>query len=161
MIKVTTYGDFREFRQRMNNLKRIETEYKKIILEIGDISSKLLAEIIRNNSISMKPLTQDYAEKKRKEGYTGNVLVRTSQYVDNIKVTDIRMKSNGIYLRISVPPLPTDTDANLLEIAMFHEYGTKNMAQRRPLGKAWERIEKQVENILKDEIGNMLRRAVT
>ena len=160
MIKATTYGDFNKVTQRLKKLKRIEAEYKAIMIQAGDITSALISEIIRSNSIQMEALSSDYAEKKRKEGYSGNILVRTSQFVDNIRITEIRPESNGIHVKVSVPPIDTDTNANLLEIAVFHEYGTKNMPARRPIGKSWEKIEDKIRALLENEIRAMLERAI-
>lgn len=138
-------------------MKTLDDSAKMVMIEMGNIISSVVSEIIRTNSIDLEPLTQGYA--KEKGG--GNILVLTSQYVNHIEIFKIEPRANGIYINISVPPIPTANGVTLRDIAMFHEYGTEKMVARRPIGKAWESIEGKMKREIEGKIRSLIEGAIS
>ncbi len=124
-------GDWDLALQLTKNLKdEMEDAAAKGMKIIGLQAEKIAKMHISRQDLNWKPLNEEYKERKKKQGYSTNILVRTSTYFQNITTYTTKTTTFA-----GVRRAVTDDDGNeIANLAAVHEFGSaKAGIDKRPL----------------------------
>ena len=158
MSKLT--GDWGKVNVALKNVKDLKYSLEEDFEGIGEDIAERIREFIENQELDFAPLTQEYLAKKIKQGYDPRVLIRTGEYVESIKVTEVDSDRDSIHIFISVEDGATETNLSMKELAEFIEYGTKKQPARLPFTQSWERMKGQIKREVERKIAEEVRKAV-
>lgn len=161
MAKSELYGDWGKLKGILNNLRNLEGEYDDIIIEMGNEIANRIRGLVESQSIYLEPLQEEYRERKVAEGYDKRTLIRTGEFLESIRVIDIRTDGDEVDVFIGIEDGTTETGISMRELAMYIEYGTENQPARLPITRSWESMKAEVisetMNKLRDKIEGALR----
>lgn len=147
------YGDWDKALRMMNNLKGLEThELAYELIDVGDNIAERIKEYIEEQSLAMEPLVEEYKNRKVREGYDPRILIRTGEFIDAIKVTDVEETDKTALVVISVDGGQTETGIDMKELAQYLEYGTSDMPARYPITLSWEKMHGEIRKRVADRM---------
>jgi hypothetical protein len=155
------FGDWNKFERVLKNLSNNSSQYQGVIISIGEKITERIWDLIESQSIELEPLVEEYRQRKIREGYDERILIKTGDFLNSIKVTDIESNGDDLIVHISVEDGTTETGISMKELAGYLEYGTSDMIARQPFLRSWEEmkndIQREVADRLKAEIVGDLR----
>lgn len=158
VITMRTTGQWEELQRRLSRLRRNEKDYLRIMNNLAVKTQTSIQQKLIQGELNLAPLTLAYALEKRSQGFTGEITIRTSHYVNSIRVKSININGSDIEVNIGFVGGVTDTGLSIMELAKFLEYGTSKMTARKPFLKAWEAVEREIKETARDLIIAELRR---
>lgn len=153
-------GDWDKAIRVLRELQRQGNEYKEEVRKIGEEVARKVKSLIESQALDLEQLDSDYLRKKTSEGDDTRILIRTSQFINSIQVTDIQASANGINVKISVMDGTTETGISMIELASFLEYGTSKMPARKPFEKSWEEMKEEVTNEARERLSAIIKEVI-
>ena len=159
MIKVTgtVYGDWDKLNRILHNLSDSNNEHQDVVEDLGNEVADRIYQAISNQEIDLEPLVEEYRKRKQQAGYGNDILIRTSDYVNSIDVTDVQVQGHDIKVTIGIMDGTTETGLSMQELAYYLEYGTEDMVGRRPIEKSWEHIKEDIKAEAERRIREIIR----
>lgn len=160
MAKSELFGDWGKAKHIFNKLATNHDQYERVIESMGHEIAERLWDIIESQSIDMAPLQEAYRARKVAEGYDERIVIKTGDFLNSLKVTDIQSDGENMTVFIGVEDGMTESGISMQELAVYIENGTVNQPARMPITLSWEAmradVTSEVSSRLKAEIEGAL-----
>lgn len=142
------FGDWSRVNSFLTKVANLTKSSREILEEIGNLIEIRIKQNIENQSLNLPPLTKKYAEEKARKGLDPRILIATREYVENIKVLDIKKEGNTLILFVGVPSGEKHhSGLSFAELAYYIEYGTVKSPARPAFTLTWKELREEINPI--------------
>lgn len=149
-MPVAIVGDARKIADELQGLGKRAQDLRPAWMKVGKYISNQTYEQFRTNGAKhgtpWKPLTPEYAFRKRQAGFTGPILVRGGKLRRSFLWPDLILTNKKQYAEFG----------SELDLAKWHQYGTRKDGKQvnppRPMLVVTPLVRKRIARIIEDHI---------
>lgn len=113
-------ASFRKLQSLINRLDNVPQDIERVGQSIAEWLLQRLTDTINSQDFSVAPLSPAYRERKIREGYYRQILIRTAEYVDNLRAW---RQQNGVWMVGPDPDVVHNSGFPLPMLAAYLEFG--------------------------------------